>query len=383
MKIISIILSLTLILLLLLTACGSKASDPATAAPSPAAEAVIAEGQLVPNQGLFLGFPASGRVEQVLVQQGSQVSQGQVLVRLGDRKPAEAALAGVLAQSVAAQQAYDLLVRSADLGRAQAWQAYMDAQKVRASAQLAWDRLDQNTIQTDIDNAQADVTSRQTDLENAQTNLDKYSSLPVDNATRKSYEEKMRTAQTIYDTAVQKAEDLTNHRNSLHSALNISIAGEAEAKRSYENTRDGPDIDRLALVQAQLDAAKAQATAAESTLDNYELKAPFAGTVVDLNISVYEMVYPQTWGVALADTSRWYVDTSDLTEMDVVKISVGQTVQVTADARPGVTMTGVVETISGAPMNQGGDVQYTVHIRLNDPVPSLLWGMTMEVTFSP
>ena len=165
--------------------------------------------------------------------------------------------------------------------------------------------------------------------------------------------------------------------------LNAALAAEAEAKRTYENTQNGPDTDKLALAQAQLDAAKTQVAAAQSALDNYDLKAPFAGTVADINVSVYQMVGPQTWAVALADTSQWYVDTSDLTEMDVVKISVGQAVQVTADALPGVTMTGVVESISGAPQIQGGDVLYTVHIRLNDPDPRLLWGMTMEVTFTP
>ena len=49
------------------------------------------------------------------------------------------------------------------------------------AAQLAWDQLDQSTIQTDIDNAQADVTSRKTDLENAQTDFNKYADLPIDN----------------------------------------------------------------------------------------------------------------------------------------------------------------------------------------------------------
>jgi multidrug resistance efflux pump len=259
----------------------------------------------------------------------------------------------------------------------------MNAQSVRAAAQLVWDQLDLTTIQTDINNAQADVTSRQTDLKNAQIELDKYSNLPADNATRKSYEDKLRTAQTNYDTAVQKVVELTNHRDAFHSALNIALASEAEAKRTYENTQNGPDPDKLALVQAQLDTAKAQALAAQSALDNYELTAPFSGTVADINISVYQMVSPQTWAVALADTSQWYVNTSDLTEMDVVKISLGQSVKVTADALPGVAMTGAVETISGAPLIQGGDVLYTVHIRLNDPDPRLLWGMTMEVTFSP
>lgn len=383
MKKFATVLSLTLSLLLLLTACGSKATDTSAATPTPAAEPVIAEGHLVPNQSVYLAFLASGRVDEVLVQKGDHVSQGQVLVRLGDREQVEAALAGAQAQGVAAQQAYDLLIRTADLGHAQAWQTYMDTQKARAAAQLAWDRLDQHTIQTELDNAQTNVTSRQTDLDNAQTDLDKYSTLPADNATRKSYEDLLQFAQTNYDTAVQKAEDLTNRRDTVHAALKAALAAEAEAKRTYENTQDGPEPDKLALAQAQLDAAKAQAAAAQSALDNYDLKAPFAGTVADINGSVYQMVSPQTWVVALAEPSQWYVDTSDLTEMDVVKISVGQSVQVTADARPGEPMTGVVESISGAPQIQGGDVLYTVHIRLNDPDPSLLWGMTMEVTFSP
>jgi HlyD family secretion protein len=383
MKKMTTILSLTLGLFLLLTACGSSTTASSTATPAPAVEPVIAEGHLVPNQSVYLAFLASGRLEEVLVHKGDQVSQGQVLARLGDREQVQAALAGAQAQKVGAQQAYDLLVRTAGLSHAQAWQTYMDAQKARLTAQLAWDRLDQYAIQTDIDNAQADVTSRKTDLENAQTDLNKYSSLPPDNATRKSYEDKLRTAQTDYDTAVQKAEDLTSRRDSVRAALDAILATEVEAKRTYENTQDGPDPDKLALAQAQLDLSKAQATSAQSALDNYDLKAPFAGTVEDLNISVSQMVSPQTWAVALADTSQWYLDTSDLTEMEVVRISVGQTVQVTADALPGVVMDGAVESISGAPSIQGGDVLYTVHILVKDPFPNLLWGMTMEVTFSP
>ncbi len=86
-----------------------------------------------------------------------------------------------------AQQDFDLLNRTAGLAQAQAWQAYMDAQKNRQLAQLEWDKLDQTAIQTDIDNAQSDVTSRKTDLDNAQTDFNKYSGLAIDNATRKSY----------------------------------------------------------------------------------------------------------------------------------------------------------------------------------------------------
>jgi HlyD family secretion protein len=112
------------------------------------------------------------------------------------------------------------------------------------------------------------------------------------------------------------------------------------------------------------------------------LRAPFDGTVVDINVSVNQMVGPETWAVVVADFSQWYADTSDLSELDVVKVSVGQTVTVTADALPGVTMTSVVEEISAAPKTQSGDVLYTVHIRMEEVDPLLRWGMTMEVTFS-
>ncbi len=383
MKKISLVLSLTLSLVLLLTACGTNPTATATTTPTPAANTVIAAGRLVPNQSVYLAFLASGRVDQVLVKKGDTVTQGQVLARLGDREQATAALAGAQAQGIAAQQAFDLLTRTASLQNSQAWQAYMNAQKARAAAQLAWDHLNLNTIQTDIDTAQADVTSRQTDLENAQKDLDKYSHLPTNNATRKSYEDKLNTAQINYDTAVQKLETLTNQRDSVNAALNAALAAEAEAKRTYGNTRNGPNTDQLALAQAQLDTAKAQAAAAQSALDNYDLKAPFAGTVANVNISSSQMVNPQTWAVALIDTSQWYVDTSDLTEMDVLKVSLGQSVIVTADALPGFTMDGVVDSISTAPLFQSGDVLYTVHILLKDPAPGLLWGMTMEVTFTP
>jgi HlyD family secretion protein len=383
MKKLLAIVPITMSLFLLLAACSGTTTGTSTATPIPAPETVIATGHMVPNQSTYLTFLASGRVSKVLVQKGDRVTAGQVLVSLGDRQQVEAALAGAQAQQVAAQQAYDMLARNADLGSAQAWQAYMNAQRAYAAAKLVWDTLNQNTSQTDIDNAQADAASRQIDLNKAQTDFDKYSNLPASNAIRITYENALRTAQTNYDTAVLKVIDLTNKRDSLHSALDSAQAAQAEALRSYQNTQNGPDSDKLALALAQLDTANTQVSAAQSALDNYDLIAPFAGVVEDTNVSVSQMVSPQNWVVALADTSQWFVDTSDLTETDVVKVSVGQAVRVTADALPGVSMDGAVESISGAPILQGGDILYRVHILLKNPDPRLLWGMTMEVTFTP
>jgi len=375
---------MVLSIVLLLAACSGKAGTSTSGAtPTPGTAAVIAAGHLVPNQDLYLSFQVPGHVTDILVHKGEQVARGQVLAHLGDHQQAEAGLAAAQLELTSAQQAYDTLVRTADLARAKAWQAYLNAQNASAAAQLAWDKLDQTKIQTDIDNAQADVTSRETDLENARKDFAKYSSLPAGNPTRKTYEDKLRTAQTNYDQAVIKVDLLTQQRDSVHATLQTALAAETEARRTYEISQNGPDTDTLALAQARLDNAKAQLATAQYGLDNYSLKAPFAGTIEDINIAVDQMVGPATWAFTLADTVAWYVDTSDLGELDVVKISLGQAVTVTADALPGVTMKGVVESISGTPKLQTGDILYTVHIRMDSVDPSLRWGMTMEVTFPP
>ncbi len=366
---------------LLLAACGNKAAAPSAAAPVISTSTVTSEGHLVPRDNLYLSFPVAGRVSEILVKKGDKVTHGQTLVRLGDRQQAQAALAAAQLQLVSAQQNLDALNRTAALDRAQAWQAYMHAQEVSSAAQHDWDQLDPTAIQTDIDNAQADAATFKTDLGDAQTDFNKYKDLPADNATRKSYEDKLRTAQANYDDAVRKVEDLTHSRDTVRAALDAALAAEAEATRAYDNVQNGPDADKLALAQAGLDNARAQAAAAQSALDDYDLKAPFDGVVMDTNVSLEQRVGPETWAVVVADTSQWYVDTSDLTEQDVVNVSPGQAVTITADALPGVALNGTVEEIADTPGTQGGDVVYTVHVRLQEADPRLRWGMTLQVTF--
>jgi hypothetical protein len=77
------------------------------------------------------------------------------------------------------------------------------------------------------------------------------------------------------------------------------------------------------------------------------------------------------------------IETTDITELEVVKLGIGQQVTFTADALPDVTMNGVVTEISGSSVLQGGDVIYTVRIAAGDVDPRVKWGMTVEVVFEP
>jgi HlyD family secretion protein len=147
-----------------------------------------------------------------------------------------------------------------------------------------------------------------------------------------------------------------------------------EAQRAYDRVKDGPDEDQLAMVEARLSAAEANVSA-------FAVTAPFDGAVMDVNVAVGDQVGPETWAIKIADTSAWYVETSDLTELEVVKIALGLKADIIPDALDDAKMTGVVESISQAFTLQGGDVLYKVKIKMDDVDPRVLWGMTVEITF--
>ena len=368
---------------LILTACGGQEAMPTPQPDLLPVEAVIAEGHLVPNDDLTLSFSVRGKVAEILVEEGDTVNEGDVLIRLADREQAEAALAAAQLELTTAQQAYDEFVRTEGLGRADAWQAYMDAQIVRAEAEREWEDLNIDNIDDRIDDRKADVEDAQEDLDDAQEEFDKYADLDEENSKRKNAEDDLEREQEDYNEAVRDLEEEIRERDTVRAALDQALADEAEAKHQYEISLDGPNAEQLALLEARLNNAKAQVASAENTLANYELKAPFDSEVMDLNVSVNEMVGPENWAVIVADTSQWYIETSDLTELEVVDVAEGQGVNIVADALQDVEMQGEVEEVSQSYKSQGGDILYTARIRVDDVDPRMRWGMTVEVTFEP
>ncbi len=368
---------------LILSACGGQEETPTPQPDLLPVEAVIAEGHLVPNDDLTLSFTVHGKVAEIMVSEGDMVREGDVLIRLADREQAEAALAAAQLELTIVQQNYDEFVRTEGLGRADAWEAYMDAQEVRAEAERDWEDLNVDNIEDRIEDREADVKDRKEDLDDAQEEFDKYANLDEDNSKRKNAEDDLERAQEDYNEALRDLEEETRERDTVRAALDQALAAEAEAKHQYEISLDGPNAEQLALLDARLSNAKAQVASAENALANYELKAPFDGDVMDLNVSVNETVGPETWAVIVADTSQWYIETSDLTELEVVDVAVGQNVSILADALPEVDMSGVVEEVSQSFKSQGGDILYTVRIRMDDVDPRMRWGMTVEVTFEP
>jgi multidrug resistance efflux pump len=367
-----------------LSGCGS-ASAKDTPAPTPlssgAAVSILAEGRIVPRDSVNLFAGAPGKVEQVLVTEGQTVSKGAVLLRLGDREAYQASLAAAQANLTSAQQALDQLARTATIAYQQALLDEAKAQAAYNAALKAWDSFDQDQYEKDLDQAKADVATALSELKDAQTEFDKYADRKKDNPDRVRTKNVLEAAQTKYDNAVIRQTEVENRFIQVNSNLELARAKLAEATRIRKLRENGPDADQLAVLQADLKAAQAQVDAAQAALDRLDVVAPYAGVVARIDISAGETASAGQPVIVFADLSQWFVETTDLTEIEIVNIKVGQAVTIVPDALPGLTLKGTVERIGLTYSEKAGDIVYPVRIRLDPSEAALFWGMTVEVSF--
>jgi multidrug resistance efflux pump len=378
------ILIITTILLSSCSALGIKSTP--TATPVPTVEAsggVISQGNLVPKDYMYLSFAGGGHVSQVMVKQGDQVTAGQVLASLGDREQYQASVTAAQMEVENAQQVLNDLNSNADITSSNAWLTLLDANSALIQAESAWAAIDTDAYQKKVDDAELKVSDMKTALEDAQTAFDKVTNLDTSNSTYKTAETDLKNAQLDYDNAVHERDQHIIARDRAQANLQLAQALQVKAQHDYDVTRQGPDPEKVTLAQMNLDTAQAHLTAAQSALNNLDLKAPFNGTVVDVNVSNGQLVGSDTWAVLVADFSEWYVDSSDLTEQEVVNISMGQKATVSPDAMPDQHLTSQVTEIADMFNVQSGDVLYRVHLRVDQPDPSFKWGMTVEIAFAP
>ncbi len=378
------ILMITTILLSSCSALGIKSTP--TATPVPTVESrggVISQGNLVPKDYMYLSFAGGGHVSQVMVKQGDQVTAGQALASLGDREQYQASVTAAQMEVENAQQVLNDLNSNADITSSNALLTLLDANSALIQAESAWAAIDTDAYQKKVDDAELKVSDMKTALEDAQTAFDKVTNLDTSNPTYKAAETDLKNAQIDYDNAVHERDQLIIARDRAQANLKLAQALQVKAQHDYDVTRRGPDPKKVTLAQMNLDTAQAHLTAAQSTLNNLDLKAPFNGTVVDVNVSNGQLVGSDTWAVLVADFSEWYVDSSDLTEQEVVNISMGQKATVSPDAMPDQHLSSQVTEIADMFNVQSGDVLYRVRLRVDQPDPGFKWGMTVEIAFAP
>lgn len=322
------------------------------ATPTPAA--VSAEGTVLPAQRASLAFKMAGRVTEIPVKEGDAVKSGAPLVRLDD-----STFKAQVAQADASYRAAQI-----NLDRAKA----ANAANIQV-AQANLNKLLAGSTPQEIAVAEGRVQEASTGLARAQQSYDTLRW--IGGPTEADVRFKRDQALGAYNTAVAdlnrlkagaRPEDVVIAQAQLDLAM--GDAGKAEIKAADA---------QVAQTKAALDVAKA-------ALQDAVLIAPFDGTVALVSVEVNQSVAPGALAVLVGDLSKLEVETTDLAEVDIAKVAVGQTANVTADAFPDKVFKGPVVRIASSSSDRRGDKVYKVVIALGDDAASVLrWGMTTKV----
>lgn len=143
--------------------------------------------------------------------------------------------------------------------------------------------------------------------------------------------------------------------------------------------RIGTDQEHIDSAQADVDRAQADLDAANATLAQATLLAPFDGTIAEVDISPAETVVPGQVVIIMGDLSKFKVETTDLSERDVMGVKVGQPASVFIQAL-NQTLTGKVVDVASVSTTVGGDVVYKATIELDAQPQGMRWGMTVDVS---
>lgn len=147
-----------------------------------------------------------------------------------------------------------------------------------------------------------------------------------------------------------------------------------DAQQTYDSLLAGED-------STDVIAAKANVDAAQATVNQLSIVAPFDGEVLSVDSLVGDLVDAGDLSVNLADMDHLYVETQ-VDESDIASVKLGNRAEATLDAVPGVTLAGEVTAINPVGEVVSALVKYTVRIELDkvDEDVFLPLGTTVNVT---
>ena len=381
-------------------ATGGLSSTASAATPTqvPDLGVVTASGEVMPTQHTSLAFKLGGRVVAIPVHEGDAVKQGQELARLDDstvqKQIAQARAQLATAQAQLAQADAQVQLAQKQLAQLQAGGTDADVASAQAALNAAnenYNKVKQGPTADELGQLKAQLDSAKAAVDQAQSAYDRAGGVsnPYIVLTRESLQ--LQQATNAYNAALAAYNDARSHPTASDLAgAYAQIQQAQDALNRLNPTQQAVDVAQaqVAAAQAARGVAQAGVNSAQAALDlattqasDYALVAPFDGTVAAKNIDLGQVVQAGTPAFDLGNLSRLQVETTDLAEVDVPQVTVGQTVNVTFDGLAGKTFTGKVSSIAPEANDHRGDQVYKVTIDLPDAAQSgVRWGMTANVT---
>lgn len=165
--------------------------------------------------------------------------------------------------------------------------------------------------------------------------------------------------------AYQAERTLTAQASGTVTSINVQEGSEV-AKDDIILGLSGDDLtESIQSASESLRSAEISMQNLQDTMNNYTITAPISGTIIEKDAKVGDAVKTGDTLCIVYDLS--YLEMSiNVDELQISSISVGQKVQITADAVPDKTYVGTVTRVSMKGTANGGTTTYPVSIRIDD-----------------
>jgi HlyD family secretion protein len=342
------------------------------------------QGRVAPVQQQDLYFRTDGFVQEVYVERGDVVAEGDVLARLDQPEKYASDIAAAQLDLEKARHDLDQMVRDAPVNAAKAQVALAKAEIDLHQAERERERMDYPRTGNElvVEDAHTDYLLAKLALKDAKSAFGKVDHKRETNPERIVALKNLLAAQAQYDRALAiwnwyllpypPAEISQAEAN-----LALALAAYDQAKDEWERIKDGPDPFELRLAEASVGDAEARLAGAQKALEAIELRAPFGGQILSLGISPGSQVTAFKPVLTLSDPADLeivaYPSTADLSSLGI-----DQAASIQLSSRTGVNLTGYIRQVpftSGSTTDQTGTGTGTgsssqdvaVHIALDDP----------------
>lgn len=334
---------------------------------------ITAVGNLALSVKEDLAFEISGTaqepltVEEILVEEGDSVTEGQVIARLDTTTLEDA----IETQQEAVKRAEDA-VYTAEL-------SVRTAQINLDTAEYEYKKIvypyDYYTYSLDVPESMSYIESAEQQLKEAMKLLE---SAP----TQEQYleaKEKVRQAQDDLENAgkyLNRGNKWEAFKETQEKVINeVVVTTESFPSTFLDQVRAAQikiDSSQISLDRAlkdvdqarsDLDKAKENVDEAREKLDKAVIVAPFDGFITTVNVAGGDEVARGTVAAVIADPDRFEAELT-VSEMDISQVKLGGEARVQVDAMSGLTLPARVTHVSPTATIQQGVVNYTVRVEL-------------------
>jgi len=328
-----------------------------------------------------IGSRVGGRVQQVLVDEGAEVKQGDILVALEpyDLRERRAEAEAVLAARIAEYEKLAKGFRAEEVAEAKA--AYD-----RLAARLA--ELVAGPRQQEIDAAEAQVRLADAQLQLAQRRFDRAEQVVSRGAlSQEEFDEAATELRVARETLAVRQQELELLRAGTRpEQIEQAKAQLEEARQAWSLRQHGFRSEEIAQAKAAVEAAQAVVSAIDRQLAELNVVAPLDAVVEAVDLRPGDLIAPNAPVLSLMDTSRLWVRA--YVPENHLDLTIDQPLWVTVDSCSGERFRGHVSFVARQAEFTPSNVQtpeerskqvFRIRVTLDEGQDRLRPGMSADV----